>query len=121
MKDFYKEELIRWLVYIWSQDNIHTPVEVTKCGSIRLGNENTEQLLAYVRKEMLNEHFYGVTEEDIFDALEYNRCLYVVEVKYFNRYCQSYDIDNNNNYIVNGWLYKYDQLRRVKPEREDYK
>lgn len=114
--NWYKQELIRWLVYCWTEDNPDKYLEVLQVGNIRLaGGSDVIELIGHIREEMLMEFYSDIKEEEIFDAISMNNHLLDVQISEFYSYCSKNNIVDLMGDIKKGWLYKYDQQRQIKP------
>ena len=115
--DFYKIELLRWYVYIWTSDNPDKYLEVLNIGSVRIaGGSDVLELIDHVRDNMCEKHTYcWITEDEIFDAMQTNDTLYDMECNTFNDYCSKYGVEDTYGYLRDGWFMKYDQVRRISP------
>lgn len=120
--DQYKKSLIRWLVYVWTHDNPDKYLEILHIGSIRLaGGSDVVELLEYIREEMTIECYLKVTDEEVFDAIHSNNVLYETELSAFRQYCLENNRIDDCNTLQEGWFFKYDRQRRIKPLSEQYR
>lgn len=113
---WYKQELIRWLVYMWAKSNPDKIYTILTIGNIRIaGGGDTVELVEYIREGMLMEFYSDIKEEDVFDAITMNARLLDIQLSEFYWYCSKNNIVDSTGDIKKGWLYKYDQQRQIKP------